>query len=112
MAFGIKRILSFLGGGIYDRAQYWMTGEKSNFGLYVARTLNSCEPWTNHYYPGVLKDIHHLMEIEDYSSTSFLAYVATTEDADPYCVELLQDTIDLASKGREPFSELFLLGEE
>lgn len=111
MVFGVKRFVTFLGGGIYDRARYWVTGKKSRFGWSVARNLTQCEPWTNHYSEKTLSDIQEALKIEDFTSAQGLAAFATKEDADPFCVKLLEDTIELAARGRGPTFELFTLGD-
>ena len=77
----------------------------------MARNLSRCNPWTNHYSTSTLSDIKSALFDGDYDSARGLAAFGTTEDANPFCVELLEDAIKLASKGCEPNIETFFYGE-
>lgn len=104
----LNRQLTFFGAGFLDQIKTRISGEETSFFKTFAQKLHKCEPWTDHYYPSALKDIFKALALKDFSTARIFAVLGQKEDADIYCVKLMQLFIEMIACGDEVTIELFL----
>lgn len=98
----IRRGISFYVAGVVDKSTSIFTDKKCDFGKCVAARLHDCEPWEDHFETRALNDLRTALQNGDYDSARGLAAIGAKDDADPYCVNLIERLIDFVAKGHEP----------
>lgn len=103
----IKKVTSFMTGGIMDSLASRSTGRPIDFGQRVAARLNDCEPWVDHYEHSTLIGINKAYKDRDFEACRTLLAIGVREGADSRCVELANLAVDLLAAGREVSFDLF-----
>jgi len=94
MLFGyrfVRRQLSFVSAGIFDKIFSRLTGRKISFGKICVIKLMECEPWTDHFSPVSINSISEALLDGDFKSARLLAAISSLDaEKSAYCIKLLE----------------------
>lgn len=105
MFFNPRECLFGLGGGVCDRIWYRLTGRRVRMGAAITRKMAQCDPWTDHLSPSTIDNLNKAISAREWYKAKGLVALGTTEDADLYCIALIEHAIKLLSMGEEFFCE-------